>query len=367
MAGFIDDEKEETPGSLAAGYPPQGGTNIYEQMLRQQLANGPQAAPQGIDLGQLGAALSKSANQLGAVGGKVADSSGLKDYADTLTNFKKQQQADLLAQNTKRQDLLGKLAMLKDAQANKEGLVASNAQAKEDQRAFDLQSQNRKFSQEKELLGLKNQAEKDRDAQKLASKMDENGNPLAKPATADERTSAMFATRAKDAAELAKNIEGSGYNPASYGASLRTTSLPFVGMVGANSDDRSYNQARRSFISAVLRKESGAAISDKEYENEAKKYFPEPGDGPQQIAQKDAERQRAIQTLIAASGSAYSPANQQPFDYHPESVSTRGSSGLQAAEPPKDQAKGPKVGDVVKGYQFNGGDPADKNNWKKVQ
>jgi hypothetical protein len=26
----------------------------------------------------------------------------------------------------------------------------------------------------------------------------------------------------------------------------------------------------------------------------------------------------------------------------------------------------PKIGDVIKGHEFLGGDPSDKNNWRKV-
>lgn len=35
--------------------------------------------------------------------------------------------------------------------------------------------------------------------------------------------------------------------------------------------------------------------------------------------------------------------------------------------PPKSSAAAPKKGDVLKGYRFKGGDPADKNNWEKVK
>lgn len=314
MPSILDDEEDNSPSIIFAKSTPSLSGNEYEQMLKKQLQEAP-APAEGPDALQLAAALSQSANQMGTIGGRTADSSQLKNFADTMSKYKENQQKNLLAQNAKRQDILTKLAMLKDTnQVKNEALAAANtAKGASNQQAIDME--NLKFKHQKELADLKGEKEK--------------------PATADERTSAMFATRAKDAAELANNIEQAGYNPASYGASFRTTSLPFVGMVGANSDDRSYNQAKRSFISAVLRKESGAAISDSEYENESKKYFPEPGDGPQQIAQKDAERKRAIQTLIAASGSAYNPANQQPFQYEPESIRTRGSTGAIAAPLPK--------------------------------
>src|SRR5690606_20051733 len=46
-----------------------------------------------------------------------------------------------------------------------------------------------------------------------------------------------------------------------------------------------YEQAERNFINAVLRRESGAAIADSEFENARMQYFPQPGDGPEVIEQ----------------------------------------------------------------------------------
>jgi hypothetical protein len=51
-------------------------------------------------------------------------------------------------------------------------------------------------------------------------------------------------------------------------------------------EEQMYAQARLDFISAILRRESGAAISAGEFVTEEKRYFPMPGDSPQVIAQK---------------------------------------------------------------------------------
>ena len=58
-------------------------------------------------------------------------------------------------------------------------------------------------------------------------------------------------------------------------------------------------QARRDFINAVLRRESGAAIASSEFANADKQYFPQPGDSPAVIAQKQRNRKLAIQGLAA--------------------------------------------------------------------
>jgi hypothetical protein len=68
---------------------------------------------------------------------------------------------------------------------------------------------------------------------------------------------------------------------------------------------KSYLQAQENFISAVLRKESGAAISDEEYIREANKYFPQPGDGETVINQKRLSRENATASLLKASKGGY--------------------------------------------------------------
>lgn len=71
------------------------------------------------------------------------------------------------------------------------------------------------------------------------------------------------------------------------------------------SEDRQvFEQTQRDFISAVLRKESGAAISDQEYENEGKKYFPQPGDSEGVLKRKEAARKIALNSLKRAAGPA---------------------------------------------------------------
>lgn len=62
-------------------------------------------------------------------------------------------------------------------------------------------------------------------------------------------------------------------------------------------DAQRREQAELDFVTAVLRKESGAAISDNEFENEARKFFPLATDSPKTVEQKRQSRQRAIANL----------------------------------------------------------------------
>lgn len=63
-----------------------------------------------------------------------------------------------------------------------------------------------------------------------------------------------------------------------------------------------FDQARRDFVNAILRRESGAVISPEEFDNANKQYFPQPGDSPEVIAQKRRNRQNAIEGLRIGSG-----------------------------------------------------------------
>lgn len=64
-----------------------------------------------------------------------------------------------------------------------------------------------------------------------------------------------------------------------------------------SSDRQVYEQAQRNFINAVLRRESGAAISPSEFDSAAQQYFPQPGDSQAVVNQKTANRQRVISSL----------------------------------------------------------------------
>jgi len=108
---------------------------------------------------------------------------------------------------------------------------------------------------------------------------------------------ATYVKRAAAADKIVNDLVSSGYDPSSLWKIKN--SLPLVGNAISSKDDQLFAQAQNDFVSAVLRPESGAAISDKEREAEKVKYFPMPGDTPQVIAQKAEARQREIAGLVA--------------------------------------------------------------------
>ena len=114
-----------------------------------------------------------------------------------------------------------------------------------------------------------------------------------------------FATRVEAANSILTELEDTiGFDAASISEAIKG-GVPVLGNILSSEDRQVYNQAKGDFITAVLRLESGAAISPTEFEKEDKKYFPQPGDGPQVIANKRKARERQFRILKGASGGAY--------------------------------------------------------------
>lgn len=66
-------------------------------------------------------------------------------------------------------------------------------------------------------------------------------------------------------------------------------------------------QAQRNFVNAILRVESGAAISQSEFDNAMRQYFPQPGDTKDIIEQKRNNRLDAMRGMAREAGATYKP------------------------------------------------------------
>lgn len=78
--------------------------------------------------------------------------------------------------------------------------------------------------------------------------------------------------------------------------------IPVLGNYMVSADAQRFDQAKRDFINAILRRESGAVISPEEFANAEVQYFPQPGDSPEVIAQKARNRRVAIDGVRASAG-----------------------------------------------------------------
>lgn len=147
-----------------------------------------------------------------------------------------------------------------------------------------------------------------------------DGKPLpqtAKPLTEAQAKDNLFGTRAREADKILSTMEAKGVQrPGGIKTAAEQTGrilgLGTETFGGALSDtlgsatnwtqsapQQQVDQARRDFLNAVLRKESGAVISSGEFANAEKQYFPQMGDSKQVLEQKARNRQTAIQGILA--------------------------------------------------------------------
>lgn len=117
--------------------------------------------------------------------------------------------------------------------------------------------------------------------------------------TPDQGKAASFAQRMDQAEAVFAKLENEGFDRASY------TGAGEANLFGAIQPGlaKRQNQAETNFVSAVLRRESGAAISPKEFELAEELYFPRAGDDEQTKLQKAQTRLAAIEGIRAEAGS----------------------------------------------------------------
>ena len=140
--------------------------------------------------------------------------------------------------------------------------------------------------------------------------------------TETQSNATAFGMRAKESNALLNQLEKAGTKDTGVVRSAVSGTLgmtPFIGdkleqgvsgamnvlptfLGGPNASQQATDQARRNFVTAVLRKESGAVISPSEFAGEAQKYFPQPGDAESVIKQKQNARELAIKALEVQAG-----------------------------------------------------------------
>ncbi|KQN80470.1 hypothetical protein ASF03_21350 [Rhizobium sp. Leaf68] len=137
--------------------------------------------------------------------------------------------------------------------------------------------------------------------------------PLTAPkVTVDESKAGGFADRMTQSGKSIDTYGNAGLN--AFDQSI--TNSPYVPSFIANSlvgdDFQKYDQARRDFINAQLRRESGAVISPDEFDNANRQYFPQPGDKPEVLEQKRKSRETVINAMIRDAGPTYKKRGSSP-------------------------------------------------------
>ena len=117
----------------------------------------------------------------------------------------------------------------------------------------------------------------------------------------NQALAAGFGRRLEQAENAFKEIKDQGYNRQGIGEAI-DSAMPNIVKSGKGQQQE---QAERNFVNAVLRRESGAAISPAEFESAEKQYFPRAGDSKETLAQKAANRSQQMAMFKAEAGRAW--------------------------------------------------------------
>lgn len=119
-----------------------------------------------------------------------------------------------------------------------------------------------------------------------------------KPLTEGQAKAVLFSSRMQAADKIMADLAKSGTNVSIPGAT-RNNVIGDVITAASPAAQQQLVQAKRDFVNAVLRRESGAVISPEEFANAERQYFPQVGDSAQVIEQKSRNRKSAIAGMRA--------------------------------------------------------------------
>jgi hypothetical protein len=160
----------------------------------------------------------------------------------------------------------------------------------------------------------------------------------AKAPTGAQNKTLGFFNRAKQAADDLETVE-TAISQKGLGGQAWMAAMPNA-LQGQAA--QTYQQAQRAFTEARLRKDSGAAIPDQEFDNDRKTYFVQPGDTPATLAQKTRARSAMLASLAFEAG----PALHGFYGDEAEGLIAGYKAAAKPAAPASTQGAGPKVGEV---------------------
>lgn len=152
--------------------------------------------------------------------------------------------------------------------------------------------------------------------------------------TESEGKATLYLGQMASATKVLNDLESKGVSPFPVSVAMANTGF---GNIAASPDAQQVAQAQNQWSEAYLRQKTGAAATKDEITLNNRTFFPQIGDSAEVIAQKKNMRSQAEQGMRIPAG--------------------RGANQIRGA--------GPAVGDVIDGYRFKGGNPADRSSWEK--
>ena len=136
--------------------------------------------------------------------------------------------------------------------------------------------------------------------------------------TEQQANAYTFSSRMEKSDKILNDLDGN-YNPLAISAKTSGIASNIPGAqtlinLKMSPNDQKAEQAQRDFVNSVLRRESGAAISQSEFDNARIQYFPQTGDSPEVKEQKAINRKTAIEGIKKAAGSMNKPAGVVNFE-----------------------------------------------------
>lgn len=126
----------------------------------------------------------------------------------------------------------------------------------------------------------------------------------------------------------------------------------------ARSKDRQIvNQSQADIIDSLLYLATGAAYNKEQLEQQRASYLPNWTDKPEAVNAKTERMKGLIESAKVRAGTAWTPDMDAALNVL--SIPKMDTGGKQQGAP--------KMGTVVKGYVYLGGDPASQSSWKKAQ
>ena len=114
----------------------------------------------------------------------------------------------------------------------------------------------------------------------------------------DQSNAGIYGQRANEANAQLESLIKNGFDP----SSLETQAFSHIPNLLQPENVQAYEQLKRNFINATLRRESGATIRQEEMDEGNRQYFPQGGDKPETLKQKEQNRKTVIESLGRIAG-----------------------------------------------------------------